>query len=144
MVVKIPMTSEGVRAVKQLHSEGISTNVTLIFSANQALLAEKAGATFVSPFIGRLDDIGEIGMDIVRDVLEIFRNYNYETQVLVASVRHPLHVVDAAKLGAHVVTLPPDVLEKMINHPLTDAGLAKFLEDWKKIKQSNPRITLTR
>ena len=144
VVVKIPMTSEGLKAVKQLHAEGISTNVTLIFSANQALLAAKAGATFVSPFIGRLDDIGDIGMDIICDILQIFSNYDYETQVLVASIRHPLHVIDAAKLGAHVVTIPPDVLEKMINHPLTDIGLTKFLDDWKKIKQSNPTITLTR
>lgn len=143
-VVKVPMTIDGLMAVKQLSSEGINTNVTLVFSANQALLAAKAGATFVSPFIGRLDDAGEIGMDVVRDALQIFRNYTYDTQVLVASVRHPIHVVDAAKLGAHVVTLPPDVLEKMMHHPLTDAGLAKFLDDWKKTKQSNPKIALTR
>lgn len=144
VVVKVPMSTNGLRAVKQLRAEGIRTNVTLIFSANQALLAAKAGASFVSPFIGRLDDIGEIGMDVIRDIVQIFRNYNYEAEVLVASVRHPLHVIDAAKLGAHVVTLPPDVLGKMINHPLTDIGLAKFLEDWKKVKRSNPKIELTR
>jgi transaldolase len=144
VVVKIPMTADGLKAVKQLKNEGIKTNVTLIFSPNQALLAAKAGASYVSPFIGRLDDIGEVGMDVVRDVVLIFKNYSYDTEVLVASVRHPLHVIDAAKLGAHVVTLPPDVLGKMINHPLTDIGLAKFLDDWKKVKQSNPKIALTR
>lgn len=142
VVVKIPMTADGLKAVKQLRGEGIRTNVTLIFSPNQALLAAKAGAGYVSPFIGRLDDIGEVGMDVVRDTIQIFRNYSYETEVLVASVRHPLHVIDAAKLGAHAVTLPPDVLGKMINHPLTDQGLAKFLDDWKKVKQS--KIALTR
>lgn len=144
VIVKIPMTSEGLKAVKQLHSEGIKTNVTLIFSPNQALLAAKAGASFVSPFIGRLDDIGEIGMDVIRDIVTIFKNYDYEAEVLVASVRHPLHVIDAAKLGAHVVTLPPDVLGKMINHPLTDIGLERFLEDWKKVKQSDNRVTIPR
>jgi transaldolase len=143
-VVKIPMTADGLKAVRRLHQEGIRTNVTLIFSANQALLAAKAGARYVSPFIGRLDDIGEIGMDIIRDVVQIFNNYHYEAEVLVASVRHPLHVIDAAKLGAHVVTLPPDVLGKMIYHPLTDIGLARFLEDWKKAKHANPKIALTR
>lgn len=143
VVVKIPMTANGLKAVKQLKSEGIRTNVTLIFSPNQALLAAKAGASYVSPFIGRLDDIGEIGMDVIRDTVEIFKNYSYEAEVLVASIRHPLHVIDAAKLGAHVVTLPPEVLGKMINHPLTDIGLARFLDDWKKLKQTNPKIALT-
>lgn len=143
VVVKIPMTAEGLKAVRQLGNEGIETNVTLIFSPNQALLAAKAGASYVSPFIGRLDDIGEIGMDVIRDTVQIFRNYNYNAEVLVASVRHPLHVIDAAKIGAHVVTLPPDVLGKMIAHPLTDIGLARFLDDWKKLKQTNSKITLT-
>jgi transaldolase len=143
VIVKIPMTSEGLKAVRQLRNESIRTNVTLIFSANQALLAAKAGASFVSPFIGRLDDIGEIGMDVIRDTVTIFKNYNYEAEVLVASVRHPLHVTDAAKLGAHVVTLPPEVLGKMINHPLTDIGLARFLDDWKKVQKANPKIALT-
>lgn len=144
VVVKIPMIAEGLKAVKQLKTEGIRTNVTLIFSPNQAILAAKAGASYVSPFIGRLDDVGEVGMDVVRDIVEIFKNYPYQTEVLVASVRHPLHVIDAAKLGAHVVTLPPEVLGKMINHPLTDIGLAKFLEDWEKTKQSRAKFALTR
>ena len=144
VVVKIPMTADGLKAVKQLYTQRIKTNVTLIFSPNQALLAAKAGASYVSPFIGRLDDIGEIGTDVVRDTVQIFKNYSFSTEVLVASIRHPLHVIDAAKLGAHVVTLPPEVLGKMINHPLTDIGLAKFLEDWKKAASSNPKIALSR
>jgi len=143
VIVKIPMIPEGLKAVRQLKSEGIRTNVTLIFSANQALLAAKAGASYVSPFIGRLDDIGEIGMNVIEDIVKIFQNYDYEAEVLVASIRHPLHVIDAAKLGADVVTLPPDVLGKMMTHPLTDIGLAKFLDDWKKLKQANPKIALT-
>ncbi len=143
VVVKVPMIPEGLKAVRQLKSEGIKTNVTLIFSATQALLAAKAGASYVSPFIGRLDDIGEIGMDLIRDIVSIFNNYDYQAEVLVASIRHPLHVIDAAKIGADVVTLPPDVLGKMMTHPLTDIGLAKFLDDWKKLKQSNPKIALT-
>src|SRR5487761_705626 len=144
VVVKVPMTQDGLKAVRQLKSEQIKTNVTLIFSANQALLAAKAGASYVSPFIGRLDDIGEIGMDVVRDIVIIFKNYDFECEVLVASVRHPLHVIDAAKHGAHVVTLPPDVLGKMIAHPLTDIGLARFLDDWKKSKSSAPKLTVQR
>ena len=144
VVVKVPMTAEGLKAVRKLHAEEIKTNVTLIFSPNQALLAAKAGASYVSPFIGRLDDIGEIGMDVIRDTVAIFKNYNYECEVLVASVRHPLHVIDAAKLGASVVTLPPDVLGKMIAHPLTDIGLSRFLEDWKKSKNSAPKLTVGR
>jgi transaldolase len=143
VVVKIPMIADGLKAVRQLSNEDVKTNVTLIFSANQALLAAKAGASYVSPFIGRLDDVGEIGMDVIADIVQIFDNYEYEAEVLVASVRHPLHVIDAAKLGADVVTLPPDVLGKMITHPLTDIGLAKFLDDWKKLKQTNPKIQLT-
>ena len=144
VVVKIPMTAEGMKTVRQLSSEGIKTNVTLIFSASQALIAAKAGAAYVSPFIGRLDDIGEIGMDVVRDIVQIYRNYQFSTEVLVASVRHQIHVIEAAKAGADVVTLPPEVLGKMINHPLTDIGLARFLDDWKKAVQSNPRITISR
>jgi transaldolase len=132
VVVKCPMTSAGLVAVKTLSKEGINTNVTLVFSPNQALLAAKAGATYVSPFIGRLDDAGHEGMKVIEDTLQIYRNYEIETQVLVASIRHPVHIVDAAKLGAHVATMPPDVLEKMVKHPLTDIGLKRFLDDWQK------------
>ncbi len=135
IVVKIPMTPEGLKATKILKREGIKTNVTLVFSANQALLAAKAGATYVSPFIGRLDDRGQVGMNIVREILEIFKNYNFETEVIVASIRHPIHVIEAAKAGAHVATIPPPVLEKMFKHPLTDEGIQRFLEDWKKVQE---------
>ncbi len=143
VVVKVPLTQDGLRAVRHFKEEGIRTNVTLIFSANQALLAAKAGAAYVSPFIGRLDDVGQIGMTVIEDTIKILKNYAFETELLVASVRHPIHVIDAAKLGAHVVTLPPDVLAKMINHPLTDVGLDRFLEDWKKTKWAHPKITVT-
>jgi transaldolase len=132
VVVKCPMTGDGLVAVQKLGKEGIKTNVTLVFSPNQALLAAKAGATYVSPFIGRLDDAGHEGMKVIEDTLQIYRNYDIETQVLVASIRHPVHVVEAAKLGAHVATMPPDVLEKMVKHPLTDIGLKRFLDDWAK------------
>ncbi len=132
VVVKCPMTAEGLKAVRQLHRDGIKTNVTLIFSPNQALLAAKAGADYASPFIGRLDDAGHDGMKIIEEILPIYRNYGFETQVLVASIRHPVHVVQAAKLGAHVATMPPDVLDKMVKHPLTDIGLKRFLDDWQK------------
>jgi len=132
VVVKVPMTSEGLVTVRRLHKEGIKTNVTLVFSPNQALLAAKAGAGYVSPFIGRLDDAGHVGMSVVEEILQIYRNYDIETQVLVASIRHPVHVVEAAKLGAHVATMPADVLEKMVKHPLTDIGLKRFLDDWSK------------
>ncbi len=132
VVVKCPITAEGLKAVKSLHNDGIKTNMTLIFSPNQALLAAKAGADYVSPFIGRLDDAGHEGMKIVEEILQVFRNYELHTQVLVASIRHPVHVVEAAKLGAHVATMPPDVLDKMLKHPLTDIGLKRFLEDWEK------------
>src|SRR2546428_12386499 len=132
VVVKIPMTSEGLVAVRRLTKEGIATNVTLVFSPNQALLAAKAGAAYVSPFIGRLDDAGHVGMKVVEDILQIYRNYDIETNVLVASIRHPVHVIEAAKLGAHVATMPPDVLDKMVKHPLTDIGLKRFLDDWAK------------
>src|SRR5881409_3040810 len=130
VVVKCPMTGPGLVAVRKLAKEGLRTNVTLVFSPNQALLAAKAGATYVSPFIGRLDDAGHEGMKVIEDTVQIYRNYNIETQVLVASIRHPLHVVEAAKLGAHIATMPPDVLEKTIKHPLTDIGLKRFLDDW--------------
>ncbi|RNJ78381.1 MAG: fructose-6-phosphate aldolase [Nitrosopumilus sp. B06] len=132
VVVKVPMTADGLRACKTLTSEDIPVNVTLIFSVNQALLAAKSGARYVSPFIGRLDDIGEDGMQLIEDIDEVFSNYDFETEILVASVRHPMHVIEAAKIGADVVTLPPAVLEKMLHHPLTDIGLANFLADWKK------------
>jgi transaldolase len=133
VVVKIPMGVEGVKAVKQLTHDGIRTNVTLIFSANQALLCAKAGATYVSPFVGRLDDISEVGMDLIRDIHLIFRNYGYKTQTLVASVRNPLHVLDAAKIGADVATVPFNVIQQLAQHPLTDAGIKKFLSDWEKV-----------
>lgn len=144
VVVKVPMTSDGLKACKHLSLEGIPVNVTLIFSPNQALLAAKSGATYVSPFIGRLDDIGKDGMNLIRDIKKIFDNYkdDFKTQILVASIRHPIHVVDAAKIGAHVVTLPPTVLDKMLQHPLTDIGLENFLSDWKKLKAGNPDIKI--
>lgn len=140
VVVKIPMIPEGLKALTILSSEGISTNVTLVFSANQALLAAKAGATYVSPFIGRLDDIGHNGMSIVKSIVNIFRNYQFKTQVLVASIRHPDHVVQAAEIGADVVTLPPDILGKMMRHPLTDKGLDAFLSDWERIGKESPKL----
>jgi transaldolase len=135
VVVKIPMTSNGMKAVRKLREDGIDTNVTLIFSANQAILAAKAGASYVSPFIGRLDDIGNEGMILVNEIIQIFRNYHFKTEVLVASIRHPIHVIEAGKIGADVVTLPPDILGKMLSHPLTDKGLALFLSDWEKAKK---------
>lgn len=131
--IKIPMTWEGLKAVKVCSEEGIQTNVTLVFSPNQALLAAKAGATYVSPFIGRLDDIGQVGMEIVEGIAQIYLNYGLETEIIVASIRHPIHVYEAALLGAHIATIPPAVLDKMVNHPLTDIGIKKFLEDWKKV-----------
>lgn len=133
IVVKIPMTSEGLKAVKVLSAEKIRTNVTLVFSANQALMAAKAGATYVSPFVGRLDDIGHDGMELVQEIVEILFNYGMDTQVIAASIRHPLHVKDAAMIGAHVATIPYDVLKKMLRHNLTDDGIARFLKDWEKV-----------
>ena len=133
IVVKIPMIPEGLKAVKILSAKGIKTNVTLIFSANQALLAAKAGATYASIFIGRLDDIGHDGLGMVRDTVNIFKSYNFDTEVITASIRHPLHVINAAKLGSHVATIPPKVLALMFRHNLTDAGLKRFLEDWKLV-----------
>ena len=133
VVVKVPLLVEGLRAVRDLTSEGIRTNVTLCFSPVQALLAAKAGATYVSPFVGRLDDISEDGMAAVAQILEIYRNDDFTTQVLVASVRHPIHVLVAARLGADVATLPFNVIEGLARHPLTDAGLKKFLADWEKV-----------
>ncbi len=132
IVVKIPMTTAGLKAVKQLHALGIKSNVTLIFSASQALMAAKAGADYVSPFVGRLDDISENGMNLVQDVLDIFDNYGYATEVIVASVRHPMHVVESALMGAHIATIPFKVIAQLAAHPLTDIGMEKFLSDWAK------------
>ena len=137
VAVKVPLTPDGLKACKALSSEGTMVNVTLCFSAAQAILAAKAGATFVSPFVGRLDDVGATGMDLIREIVEIYRQYpDLKTEVLVASVRNPLHVVEAAKLGAQVATLPPAVLRQMFAHPLTDKGLQAFLADWAKTGQS--------
>jgi len=133
VVVKIPMGVEGMKAVKALTSEGVKTNVTLIFSPNQALLCAKAGATYVSPFVGRLDDISFDGMELIAQILEIYGNYDFASEVLVASVRNPVHVVNAARLGAHVATLPLSVIQQLANHPLTDLGIKKFLADWEKV-----------
>ena len=132
IVVKVPFTKAGVQACKALSTDGIRVNVTLIFSATQAWLAAKAGASYVSPFVGRLDDIGATGMTLVREIVDIFDNFEYETEVLVASVRNPLHVIDAARMGADVATCPPAVIEQCFKHPLTDIGLEKFLKDWEK------------
>ncbi len=137
IVIKIVNTPEGLKAVKALSKKGVKTNVTVTFSALQALLAAKAGATFISPFIGRLDDIGQDGMQVVRDIVQIYKNYGYKTQVLVASVRHPVHILEAAKIGADVVTCPPEIIEKMFKHPLTDLGIKRFLDDWKKVQEKN-------
>lgn len=131
-VIKVPMTAEGMKAVKQLSAEGIKTNVTLVFSSNQALLAAIAGATYISPFVGRLDDIGEDGMKLIAEIREIYDQYFFETNILTASVRHPRHVTDAAKLGSDVATVPYKILKQMFQHPLTDSGIDKFLADWKK------------
>jgi len=137
VAVKVPLTVDGLRACRALAEEGAMVNVTLCFSAAQALLAAKAGARFVSPFVGRLDDVGQDGMGLIRDIVAIYRNYPaFGTEVLVASVRHPMHVVEAAKCGAHVATLPPSVLRALFNHPLTEKGLAAFLADWAKTGQS--------
>lgn len=133
IVVKCPMTREGLKATKALSDEGIRVNVTLVFSAPQAILAAKAGAYFVSPFVGRLDDIGEDGMELIRDVVQIFNNYEFKTEVLVASVRHPIHVVQAGLIGADICTLPAKVFEQMLKHPLTDRGVEQFLKDWQKV-----------
>ncbi|OGS40894.1 MAG: fructose-6-phosphate aldolase [Euryarchaeota archaeon RBG_13_31_8] len=135
VAIKIPMTPEGLKAVKQLSKEKIKTNVTLVFSANQALLAAKAGATYVSPFIGRLDDIGQEGMKVIEEIMEIFCNYDIETEVIVASIRHPIHVIEAARIGADIATIPPEVIKKMVKHSLTDVGIKNFLKDWEKVKK---------
>ncbi len=142
VVVKCPMIAEGLKACKALTAEAIPVNVTLVFSPNQAILAAKAGAKYVSPFIGRLDDIGQDGMHLISEIKQIFSNYNFGTEILVGSIRHPIHVVDAAKIGADVVTLPPAVLGKMLKHPLTDIGLKNFLAGWEKLKAEDPNIRI--
>jgi transaldolase len=136
VVVKIPMTAEGLKAVKVLDKLGIKTNVTLIFSANQALLAAKAGATYVSVFVGRLDDRGQDGMEVIEEVMDILDNYNMPSKLIVASIRHPRHVTESARMGAHVATIPPDIIEKMLSHPLTDDGLRIFAKDWEKVQKA--------
>lgn len=137
VVVKVPLIPEGLKAVRRFSDEGIKTNVTLCFSATQALLAAKAGAHFISPFVGRLDDVSEEGMGLIRQIVTIYRNYDFKTQVLVASVRHPLHVVDAAMVGADVATMPYAVIMQLSKHPLTDIGLKRFLADWEKLQKSH-------
>ncbi|MFP3255124.1 MAG: fructose-6-phosphate aldolase [Thermoplasmata archaeon] len=134
VVIKLPVTMEGLKVIKTLSTKGIRTNATLVFSSNQGLLAAKAGASYVSPFVGRLDDIGEYGMRVVEDLKTIFKNYNYSTEIIVASVRHPIHVYEASLIGADIVTMPYQVLEKLLMHPKTDEGISRFLEDWKKVR----------
>ncbi len=135
IVIKIPMIMEGMKAVKELTSLGINTNVTLVFSAAQALLAAKAGATYVSPFVGRLDDLGQHGMELISEIMTIYRNYEYQSEVIVASIRNPLHVMDAAMIGADIATIPLKIIEQLANHPLTTLGVEQFLADWEKRKK---------
>jgi transaldolase len=139
VVVKLPTTREGLKACKCLSEQGIQVNMTLCFSANQALLVAKAGGAYVSPFLGRLDDIGHVGMDLIRQIVQIYKNYDFKTQVLAASLRHPLHVIDCALAGAHVATMPAKVLDQMFKHPLTDVGLANFLKDWDKLPKESQK-----
>lgn len=134
LVVKVPTTYEGLKATAALAAEGIAVNCTLVFSASQALLVAKAGAAYVSPFVGRLDDVSEDGMQLIADMVEIYGNYDFATEIIVASVRHPLHVVESARMGAHIATIPPEVVRKLVSHPLTDKGLAAFLADWQKLQ----------
>jgi len=138
ITVKIPMTTEGLKATRILSRAGIKTNLTLVFTPVQAMLAAKAGATFVSPFIGRLDDIGATGMDVVRDTVQIYRNYGFRTEIIVASIRHPIHVLEAARAGAHIGTVPFKVLELLTKHPLTTSGIERFLEDWQRVPKKQP------
>lgn len=142
VVVKIPIIPEGLRATKTVSAQGIPVNMTLIFSANQGILAAKAGASYISPFIGRLDDIGQRGMRVVEDLVKIRDNYKLKAQVLVGSIRHPQHVLEAAKVGADIATMPPEVMDKMMHHPLTDAGLKRFLDDWNRAKKEKPSLTV--
>jgi len=137
IVLKIPMTPPGIQATRQLSGEGIKVNITLVFSPLQALLAAKAGASYASPFIGRLDDISHTGMELINDIVTIYDNYSFPTEIIVASIRHPLHVLDAARIGAGICTIPLKVIEQMFKHPLTDIGLEKFLNDWEKIPKSS-------
>ena len=137
IVVKIPMTGEGLKAARMCKNLGIKTNVTLIFTATQALLAAKAGATYVSPFIGRLDDYSKTGMQLVEEIMQIYSNYGFDTEVIVASVRHPIHVLEAAIIGADIATVPPAIIDKLLHHPLTDIGIEKFLADWKKVPKKD-------
>ncbi|MFP4697342.1 MAG: fructose-6-phosphate aldolase [Eubacteriales bacterium] len=136
IVIKVPITAEGLKAVKILSEEGIKTNVTLVFSANQALMAARAGATYVSPFIGRVDDISSRGMDLVEDIVDVFDIHEIDTEIIAASIRHPIHVLEAAKAGAHISTIPYDVMLKLVEHPLTDIGIEKFLKDWESVPNS--------
>lgn len=135
IIIKVPCIREGIKAMGLFKKEGIQTNATLCFSANQALLVAKAGATYVSPFVGRIDDVGNPGMDLIRDVVQIYRNYGFTTQVIVSSVRHPMHVYEAALIGAEVATIPFKVLEQLVKHPLTDTGIKSFLADWEKVQK---------
>lgn len=134
VVIKVPMTAEGLTATKALKAKGIRTNVTLVFSANQALLAALAGASFVSPFVGRLDDVGQDGMELIREIMHIYNVYGFDTEIIAASVRHPIHVTESAKAGAHIATIPYKVIMQMVKHPLTDLGIEKFLADWETVK----------
>lgn len=135
IVIKIPMTKDGLKAVKVLSKKGIKTNVTLVFSANQALLAARAGANFVSPFVGRMDDIGNNGINIIEDIVQIYDMHGIETEIIAASIRHPMHVIEAAKYGAHIATIPYNVFETMVKHPMTDSGIERFLKDWETAKK---------
>ena len=134
IIIKVPMTEEGLIAVKELHAMGIKTNVTLIFTSTQALLAAKAGASYVSPFLGRLDDISADGLNLIEEIMDIFGNYDYDTEVIAASIRHPMHVVECARLGCDIATIPYKVFKQMLHHPLTDSGIEKFLKDWESVK----------
>ena len=134
IIIKVPMTEEGLIAVKELHAMGIKTNVTLVFTSTQALLAAKAGASYVSPFLGRLDDISTDGLNLIEEIMDIFDNYDYDTEVIAASVRHPMHVVECARLGCDIATVPYKVFKQMLHHPLTDSGIERFLKDWESVK----------
>lgn len=134
IIIKVPMTEEGLIAVKELHAMGIKTNVTLVFTSTQALLAAKAGASYVSPFLGRLDDISTNGLNLIEEIMDIFNNYSYDTEVIAASIRHPMHVVECARLGCDIATVPYKVFKQMLHHPLTDSGIERFLKDWESVK----------